>query len=178
MAGLYDHYTQTDNIFKGQAPTIGGFDWSRGNYDWKGGGGVMDWTQTPEADWGGSLDLPGLSGTGALGSYGSSNRSTGGDFASKALEALNKAVAYKNQSNKSGVNASSASATVEQVRPDLTIITPAPKQKTTGGSGGGGLLGTIGQGVGLAGTALGVFGPLGPAIGALAGGIASRATGV
>lgn len=130
------------------------------SYDWGSTGGGIDWNSINDM------------------SYGSSDRSTGGDFASKALEALNKAVAYKNQSNNSGVKASSGSATIEQVRPDLTIITPAPKQKTTGGSGGGGLLGTIGSGIGIAGTALGVFGPLGPAIGALAGGIASRATGV
>lgn len=148
------------------------------SYDWGSSGGGIDWGGGFDIDRSGQFDLPGLSGTGALGSYGSSSRSEDTGFASKALEALNKAVAYKNQSSGSGTKASTAQGRVEQIRPDLSIIYPGSKQTTTGGGGGGGLLGTIGSGIGLAGTALGVFGPLGPAIGALAGGIGSRATGI
>lgn len=44
----------------------------------------------------------------------------------------------------------------------LGTFTPPPRQKS-------GLFGEIGGGIGLAGAALGVFGPLGPAIGAFAG---------
>ena len=143
MAGLYDNYVQTDNIFKGQAPSIGG-------YDWGSAGGGTDWNQTPSADWSGSFNLPGLSGTGALGSQSSSP-----DWLGKGLEALNKALSYKGQtgsgsSSKSYRGYGSNAPTAVQGR-GYTMFMPTPTQKTTqsGGSRGiGGALGTI-AGIGV-----------------------------
>lgn len=138
MAGLYDNYVQTDNIFKGQAPTIGG-------YDWGSAGGGTDWGQTPGVDWGGSLNLPGLSGTGALGS-----RSDQPDWLSAGVNALNKALAYKQQNSgysdsKDYRGYASNAGTAARGR-GYTMYIPGATQKTTqsGGSRGiGGAIGTI-----------------------------------
>ena len=140
MAGLYDNYVQTDNIFKGQAPSVGGYDWGSA------GGSGTDWSQTPGVDWGGSLDLPGLSGTGALGS-----RSNQPDWLNAGINALNKALAYKQQnsgyspSSKDYRGYGSNAATVARGR-GYTMYMPGQTQKTTqtgGSSGIGGALGTL-----------------------------------
>jgi hypothetical protein len=98
---------------------------------------------------------------------------------SKALEALNKALAYQGSSQSArtgGTTASAPSGRVEKINNSLSIIYPGQKQKVTDSGGGtGGLFGSIGQGAGLLGSALGVFGPLGAPIGALAGGLIDRA---
>lgn len=166
MAGLYDNYVKTDNIFSGQAPTIGG------NYDWGssgGSGGGIDWGQTPSVDWGGSLNLPGLSGAGAFNS-----RSSQPDWLSAGVDALKKALAYKEQntgysgSSKSYRGYGSSASQVAQGR-GYTMYMPAPTQTTkqSGGSRGiGGALGTLaGAGIGFI-----AGGPTGAGLGATLGG--------
>lgn len=144
MASTFDTkdygYVKTDNIFGGQAPS----------YNWGSLGGGTDWNQTPGVDWGGSLNLPGLSGTGALNPQGS-----GTDWVGKGLEALNKALAYKGQPGSSSNSRNyrgygSNIPTAVQGR-GYTMYMPSPKQKTTqsGGSRGiGGALGTL-AGIGV-----------------------------
>jgi len=135
MAGLYDNYVQTDNIFKGQAPTIGG-------YDWGSAGGGTDWGQTPGVDWGGSLNLPGLSGTGALGS-----RSDQPDWLSAGVSALNKALAYKQQnsgySNSKDYRGYASNAGTAARGRGYTMYMPGATQKTTQSGGGPGVISSI-----------------------------------
>ena len=135
MAGLYDNYVQTDNIFKGQAPTIGG-------YDWGSAGGGTDWGQTPGVDWGGSLNLPGLSGTGALGS-----RSDQPDWLSAGVSALNKALAYKQQnsgySNSKDYRGYASNAGTAARGRGYTMYMPGATQKTTQSGGRPGVISSI-----------------------------------
>lgn len=128
----------------------------------------------------GSFDLPGLGGSGAL-SPGGINRyvdasysnypSGSTDSFSKILDALNKANAFKAQSSSAGSSRgmrSGGQGKFEKINDTLSIYTPAPKVKQTGGSSGGPGFGDVGNIIGTAGTALGIFGPLGPLV---AGGI-------
>ncbi len=137
--------------------------------------GSFNWGSTDNGtDWGSGF---GVDNSGLLGPRSvSTNRS---DLTSKALEALNKAIAYQGSSQSArtgGTTASAPSGRVEKINNSLSIIYPGQKQKVTDSGGGtGGLFGSIGQGAGLLGSALGVFGPLGAPIGALAGGLIDRA---
>lgn len=164
MAGLYDNYVHTDNVFKGEAPSIGGYDWGSA------GSGGTDWGQTPGVDWGGSLDLPGLSGTGALAS-----RSNQPDWLNAGINALNKALAYKQQNSGYGSSSSkdyrgyaSNAGTAARGR-GYTMYIPGPTQKTTQSGGSQG----IGRSVGtLAGATIGFIagGPAGANLGGTLGG--------
>lgn len=130
-------YVKTDNIFGGQAPS----------YNWGAMDPGTDWSQTPTVDWSGAFDLPGLSGVGAL-----KRTPSQPDWVSKGFEALNKALAYKDQAG--GLSSSgsrsyrgygSSAPAVAQGR-GYTMYMPGPTQKTTqsGGSRGiGGALGTL-----------------------------------
>lgn len=161
MAGLYDNYVQTDNIFKGQAPTIGG-------YDWGSAGGGTNWGQTPGVDWGGSLNLPGLSGTGALGS-----RSDQPDWLSAGINALNKALAYKQQnsgySNSKDYRGYASNAGTAARGRGYTMYIPGATQKTSQSGGSRGIGGALGT---LAGAGIGFIagGPAGAGLGATLGG--------
>jgi hypothetical protein len=167
MAGLYDNYVKTDNIFKGAAPSIGGYDWGSAG----GGGGGTDWGQTPGVDWGGSLNLPGLSGTGALAS-GSGQPS----WLGAAVSALDKALGYKKQNSTSGLPSSSreergygSSVPAATRGKGYTLYLGAPEQKTTQTGGSSGIGGAIGT---LAGAGIGFIagGPAGAGLGATLGG--------
>lgn len=164
MAGLYDNYVHTDNVFKGEAPSIGGYDWGSA------GSGGTDWGQTPGVDWGGSLDLPGLSGTGALAS-----RSDQPDWLNAGINALNKALAYKQQNSGYGSSSSkdyrgyaSNAGTAARGR-GYTMYIPGSTQKTTQSGGSKGIGGAIGT---LAGAGIGFIagGPAGAGLGATLGG--------
>lgn len=162
MAGLYDNYVQTGNIFEGKAPTIGGYDWGSSGSS----GGGIDWGQTPSIDWGNQFTLPGLEGTGAL-------RSPQPNWLGKGMEALTKALSYRDQygtgtpsrTNRSyGSNASA----VAQGR-GYTMYMPAPTQKSTQSGGSKGIGGALGT---LAGAGIGFIagGPAGAGLGATLGG--------
>lgn len=99
-------------------------------------------------------------------------RPDSGDGFSKILEALNKANAYKSQSSSttgSAKQATTSGPSIQKIDDNLSVIFRQPKQKITGASSGGGLFGGLGGGVGALGTALGVFGPAGAAVGGLVG---------
>jgi len=164
MAGLYDNYVHTDNIFTGQAPSIGGYDWGSAR------SGGTDWGQTPGVDWGGSLDLPGLSGTGALAS-----RSGQPDWLNAGINALNKALAYKQQNSGYGSSSSkdyrgyASNAGIAARGRGYTMYIPGTTQKTTQSGGSQG----IGRSVGtLAGATIGFIagGPAGANLGGTLGG--------
>lgn len=168
MAGLYDNYVHTDNVFKGGAPSIGGYDWGSAG----GRGGGTDWGQTPGVDWGGSLNLPGLSGTGALASGSGSGEPS---WLGAAINALDKALGYKKQNSASGLPSSSsdrpqaANATAVGGGRGYTIFMPGQTTKTTQTGGSRGIGGTIGT---LAGAGIGFIagGPAGASLGARLGG--------
>jgi hypothetical protein len=169
MAGLYDNYVKTDNIFKGAAPSIGGYDWGSAG----GGGGGTDWGQTPGVDWGGSLNLPGLSGTGALASGSGSGQPS---WLGAAINALDKALGYKKQNSTSGLPSSSreergygSSVPAATRGKGYTLYLGAPEQKTTQTGGSSGIGGAIGT---LAGAGIGFIagGPAGAGLGATLGG--------
>ena len=136
MAGLYDNYTPVGNIFEGKAPTISG-------YDWGSAPPRTDWGQTPNIDWGGQFNLPGLEGVGGL-------RSSQPDWLGKGVEALTKALSYRDQygtgtSSRTNRGYGSNAPAVTQGR-GYTMYIPTPTQKSTqsGGSRGiGGAIGTI-----------------------------------
>ena len=127
----------------------------------------------------GSFNLPGLSGSGALSPGGmnqyldvSYGRQNSGDSLSKVFEALDKANLFKSQSSGTGTGSSTSTGnggTFQKISDTASVYFPPPRQKITGGSSGGGPLGGIGGGIGALGTALGVFGPAGAAIGGLVG---------
>jgi hypothetical protein len=137
-----------------------------GSYDWGSSDTGTNWNSGFDIDKSGLL-APRTVGTGR------------GETTSKALEALNKAIAYQGSSQSArtgGTTASAGSGRVEKVNDSLSIIYPGQKQTIpNSGGGGGGIFGSIGQGAGLLGSALGVFGPLGAPIGAFAGGLIDRA---
>lgn len=133
------------NVFGGGAPS---FDW--------GAGDNTDWYQTPEIDHEGVYDLPGLSGTGALGT----SRQSRDQRQPVWLKALESALGYKtygSSSNSRGrqrrSRGSSASGgeVVAQGR-GYTVYQPAATQKTETrsrqSSGIGSTLGTL-AGIGV-----------------------------
>jgi hypothetical protein len=157
MAGLYDNYVQTDNIFKGEAPSLG-------NYNWGSVSSNTDWSQTPSVDWTGSFDLPGLSGAGGLAA-----RSSGTDWVQKGFEALNKALTYKSQNSTNPGSRSyrgygSNAPTAVQGR-GYTMFLPTPTQKTTQSGGSRGIGGALGT---LAGIGVSMIPGVGPAAAAAA----------
>lgn len=127
----------------------------------------------------GSFNVPGLSGSGALSPGGMNQyldvsyaRQNSGDSLSKVFEALEKANLFKSQSSGTGTGSSTSTGnggTFQKISDTASVYFPPPRQKITGGSSGGGPLGGIGGGIGALGTALGVFGPAGAAIGGLVG---------
>lgn len=127
----------------------------------------------------GSFNVPGLSGSGALSPGGMNQyldvsyaRQNSGDSLSKVFEALEKANLFKSQSSGTGTGSSTTTGnggTFQKISDTASVYFPPPRQKITGGSSGGGPLGGIGGGIGALGTALGVFGPAGAAIGGLVG---------
>ena len=135
-------YVKTDNIFSGKPPS----------FDWEEAGGGVNWDQPFGIDTTGRFDLPGLSGTGALAERSDES------WLNKGLEALNKALSYKNQGSTFGGSSKSrnyrgygsSSPAVSEGR-GYTVYTPSPTQKTkqTGGSSGiGSTLGTL-AGIGV-----------------------------
>lgn len=127
----------------------------------------------------GTFNLPGLSGTGALSPGGmnryvdsSYTRQNATDSLSKIFEALDKANLFKSQSAATGAGGTTSTGnggTFQKISDTASVYFPPPRQKITGGTSGGGLFGGLGGGVGALGTALGVFGPAGAAIGGLVG---------
>jgi hypothetical protein len=156
--------TKSDfGVSYGGVPTSG--------YNWSSLGSGIDYNQPFGIDRTGQFDLPGLQGTGALGSRSSQNDLF--SFLGKGLEALSKARSYQESvggatSRRSGTYGSDAQV-ASQGR-GWTLYAPRTTQKSSQSGGSSSPLGTIGSIVGTAGTALGVFGPLGPAAGAAIGG--------
>lgn len=131
-----------EDAFEG-ASGIGSFDWGStdNGTDWSSGFGV---------------DSSGLLGPRSV----STNRS---DLTSKALEALNKAIAYQGGSQSArtgGTTASAPSGRVEKINNSLSIIYPGQKQKVTNSGGGGGGIGSA------IGTIAGIGASLIPGVGA------------
>jgi hypothetical protein len=140
-------------------------------YDWTSIAPKTDWYQTPDVDWGGKFDLPGLTGTGGL-----NQRSSKTDWLGtigKGLEALNKARSYQSSRDENALDkylkSGAANTNLVGQGRSWKMYQPSPRQKTTQTGGSSSPLGPIGSAVGIAGTALGVFGPLGPTAGATIG---------
>jgi hypothetical protein len=107
----------------------------------------------------------------------SSSRSSGTDWLGtigKGLEALNKARSYQSSRDENALDkylkSGAANTNLVGQGRSWKMYQPSPRQKTTQTGGSSSPLGPIGSAVGIAGTALGVFGPLGPAAGAAIGG--------
>ena len=135
-----------------------------------------------KTDWNTIGDYSGLSGQ----PYDSGSASSGQD---KWKDALSKGLSwlasgkdkYRSQAERQqgGVSfmpRSSSGGGFQQIAPDASVFIPQQQQPFTisAPQSSGGLGSTIGGLVGMGGTALGVFGPLGPAAGAAVGGLIDR----
>jgi hypothetical protein len=117
--------------------------------DWGSFGGGTDWNQTPGVDWGGSLDLPGLQGKGALATD-SSGFNWNNAFGAIG-KALDMAKAWKGQSAGTSTGSGTVSiptdkeSTTTQISPSIRVVRGPMrvKQTTTGGSSGGGIGSTL-----------------------------------
>jgi hypothetical protein len=157
-------FVRTDNIFKGGAPTP---TWDTKSDFGVGYGGVPSYT------WGSTGGLN----TGLINdiSYGTSGGSSGPDWLGAGINALNKALAYKQQN--SGYSPSSSreergygsNAPAVSRGKGYTMYMPTPTQKSTQTGGSRGIGGTIGT---LAGAGVGFLagGPAGAGLGATIGG--------
>jgi hypothetical protein len=130
------------------------------SYDWAATAPKTDWYQTPDVDWSGQFDLPGLTGTGGL-----SQRSSGTDWLGtlgKGLEALSKARSYQ-QYGSSGssrrTGSSGSNAGVASRGKSWTMYVPAAKQTTKQSGGGGGIGGAVGTLAGITASFIPGIGP-------------------
>ena len=131
-----------------------------------------------KTDWNTIGDYSGLSGK----PYDSGSTSSSDD---KWKDALSKSLSWLASSDKNKYRSqgerqpsvdfakNTSGSGFQQIAPDISVFMPQQQAPFTidGGQSSGGLGSTIGGLVGMGGTALGVFGPLGPAAGAAIGGL-------
>ena len=158
-------------------PTLGSDYFNKGSSN-NSGSSNSDW----KTDWNTVGDYSGLSGV-PFGSFDYSSKSNSREDAlSKAANWLagtgrNKYTSQTQRSGQSGFmpqsgGGSTGGGSWKDIAPGTSVWTPPPTAPFTvagGQSSGGGLGETLGTIAGIGGTALGVFGPLGPAGGAMVG---------